>query len=120
MHSDNIITKTLRVAKSIDATFFKLKHAYNALMLGEFFVEIIKLNGKTIQVDFESEDYDGIKNSIIQELAEIDNTTLTEEQSINVAFYLGLICSTLTHGNIPLPNELTQFGRVEADEKDLD
>lgn len=113
--SENVVDLTLQVAKSIDATFFKLKHAYNALILGDFFVEIINLQGGSIDVSFDTEDYDSIKLSVIEGLESLDVANLSEEQTIKIAFYLGLICSTLTHGNVPLPEALNYFGKLESE-----
>lgn len=112
---------TLEVAESIDAEFFKLRHAYNALTLYEFFIEILKIRDANIELDLniENQEYEALKSSVIKQLKESQPSNLSSEQRVKEAFYLGQICSTLTHGNLSLPAALRSFGKVDLNEQEL-
>ncbi|MBL8014774.1 MAG: hypothetical protein JNK26_01135 [Candidatus Doudnabacteria bacterium] len=115
----NITGLTTVVAESISSDFYKLKSSYKALRIYELFAQIITIRGAQFLTNFNSEEQEELKASTVSQLASSAELEIAEEQALIESFYLGLICQTLVHANIPIPESFQIFGKFELLEKEV-
>jgi hypothetical protein len=113
---------TNSIIKKIDAKFFLLRSSFKSLKVYEIFAQIIINRGYKFVEDFEIKNHNQIKRSIMKQLdasmREID--TNDYDKCLKEAFYLGMLCNTIIHTDIPLPTEFKAFGKIAVSPKDID
>lgn len=114
--NNTLFTITNTVAKEISKDFFRLKSSYKSLMIYEVFFEILRNRGVELFTDFDHGDYDVIQEEIVRQLEGSLRVLKADDHKLQVieSFYLGLICNTLVHLTVPVPEVLNYFGKYEA------
>lgn len=123
LENNSVFSLTNTIASKIDVKFFKLRSSFNSLYIYEIFLEIVRNRGLVPVVDFDLGNHEQMQESVLRQL-DASLKALPESDDVNQVlretFYLGMLCNTIIHTNISLPEELRLFGKVEVSPEDID
>jgi hypothetical protein len=105
---NNLENLTNTIATKLNPYAFRMQSSFRSLSIYQLFGEIVKLRGKEFIADFDIEDHVSLSTSVIRQLEE--SVTNTKENNLKEVFILGLICGTLVHINMPVPEEFDELG----------
>lgn len=108
MKTVELVRVTRSIVSSIDPAFFFLKTSFKSLTILEILTLIFSNAGLTLVIDHENTVEE--KQLKISEL--LSNIEITEVNQLELAFYLGMLCTAVVHANLPITKDFLIFGKV--------